>query len=392
MDKTVALAPFILNVAPLVWLSGETYEIDALDAELAQAVDEIRREIEGLYPRHRWDGRLEAARLVTNEVDSTPSDDRLSMLFTGGVDSVYTSLKHYPTPQNLIAVWGNETALDFEDRWRLLSAECENFAGQFGHRNIFIKTNAKEIIKRKRIRPDIRVWWGDVQIGMGLLGLCIPALFRGGGTQIRISSSNWRGGYEGAFGTSPAIDDRVRCAGISGVHEAYDATRQDKLNYIVRKCRDGQLPMHVLRVCSRPYVNEFNCCDCEKCMRTMTGILVAGGELNEFGFPLSPDDVSRWVRGRYYATRLPIDEPVMHDWLSAQTTARHVVENGVANSAQTSVKEYLGWLYDLDLEDYSKRFTHRNRWAERAKKVLSINPQLFEFVKTTIERRSWFGY
>ena len=196
----------------------------------------------------------------------------------------------------------------------------------------------------------------------------------------------------GVAGSSPEIDDRVRCAGISGVHVAFDETRQEKLNYVVRKCREEHLPVPQLRVCNRPYVDVLNCCDCEKCLRTMTGIIVAGGTPTEFGFPISPAEVSRRVQARYRATQLLIGETLQDDWLSMQPSARRMLENGGAGDAPESVRDLLVWLGTLDIPDYIKRFKHRNRWTERAKKTLSLSPWLFETVKNTIERRSWFGY
>ncbi len=227
---------------------------------------------------------------------------------------------------------------------------------------------------------------------MGMLGLCIPPVFHWGGKEILISSTYPRGGYHGVAGSSPEIDDRVRCAGISGVHVAFDETRQEKLNYVVRKCREEHLPVPQLRVCNRPYVDALNCCDCEKCLRTMTGIIVAGGTPTEFGFPISPAEVSRRVQARYRATQLSIDETLEDDWLSMQPSARRMLENGGAGDAPESVRELLVWLGTLDIPDYIKRFKHRNRWTERAKKTLNLSPWLFETVKNTIERRSWFGY
>ena len=240
MEWAIALAPFLLNVAPLVWFSNDVYEIDVLDADLAASLEDLRQEMKRLYPRRRWDGRLVANRLVrsTAPAEAATSDRPMPMLFTGGVDSTFTSICHHPSPQTLITAWGNETALDFDEKWQVLSDHCRRFAEAYGHQNFFIKTNAKEIIRRKRIGPDIPVWWRNIQHGMGMLGLCLPAVWHWGGSEIRIASTIWQGGFDGAHGSAPNIDERVRCAGISVVHDGFEFSRQGKLDYIVKKCRE----------------------------------------------------------------------------------------------------------------------------------------------------------
>ena len=255
----------------------------------------------------------------------------MAMLFTGGVDSTFTSLYHHPRPQTLITVWGNETALDFEERWRLLSSQCKSFAGQFGHRNFFIKTNAKEIVRRKRIGPDILVWWRNVQQGMGFLGLCMPGLRHLGEREIMIAATHWQCGYPGAAASAPEIDNRVRCAGISAHQDGFEINRQERLNYIVKKCREQGLPMPALTVCSRPYVRQRNCCECDKCLRTMSGVLAAGGRLDEFGFPLSDDELIDQVQGQFGSGRLKIGDSstkIFH-WKAVQEGARLALDGSL---------------------------------------------------------------
>ena len=392
MDRTVALAPFILNVAPMVWFSGETYRIDALDADLAGALEATRMEVRRMYPRHRWDGRLEAARLVHSAVSARPDEDRIALLFTGGVDSSYTSLLHYPTSQNLITIWGNETALEDDEKWRLFSRHCERFANQFGHRNLFIKTNAKEIVKRKRVPPDIAVWWANVQHGMGLPGLCMPAAYSWGMATVLISSTEWYGGYAGAWGSSPEIDNHVGCAGIGTCHEGFGVTRQEKLNYIVENIRNEQLPTPALTVCSRPYVRTLNCGVCEKCLRTMTGVLVAGGRLDDFGFSLSAERVIEEVEARFRAGRYLMDEQLAHSWIAIQDSVRKSLDAEEPSGMPTHVRDYLRWISDLDVRTYCARYQRRRRWVKRAKDILSASPLLYELTTRSIARRAWFGY
>lgn len=388
MPLTVALAPFILNVVQLVWFSDDRYQFDALDEDLAQSLEAIRPAFQALYPRRRWAGELWVGNTVRNVANARSADGKeIDLLFTGGVDSVFTSLYNYPRRQNLITVWGNETALDFEEKWLAFRNQVRDFAGRFGHRNTFLKTNAKEIIRRKSIRPDIPVWWAYVQLGMGLPGLCIPVLHHRGAEAVLISSSQWEG-YDYRWGTLPEIDDQVRCAGISVSHQAFDLTRQDKLNYIVAKCRDEALAPPRLTVCSRPYVLELNCQRCEKCLRTMTGIIVAGGDPPDFGFSIPAAEVWERVQGARDRHQLTMAKSELYLW---QDIRKHA-KAAIAGRRSTASEGFVGWLAEQDFETYSDEYTRRHRWKDQAKAWLDRNPALFEMTKRVIERRRWFGY
>ena len=150
---------------------------------------------------------------------------------------------------------------------------------------MFARTNAKEIIKRKSLRPEIPVWWRNLQQGMGLVGLGIPALVHWGSPSILLASSHTQD-FKEAWGSEPEIEGRVRCAGLSAIHDGYEATRQTKVAYIADVCRREGIPCPKLAVCSRPYVRELNCNTCEKCLRTMIGIIVAGGDVEALGFSI----------------------------------------------------------------------------------------------------------
>ena len=168
LDPAIVVAPFVLNVVQLVWLSDRNFNVGDLDAELLDSLEDIRAHIKTLYPGRRWGGHLAADRRVAR---SDRGENMVSVaparFFTGGVDSIYTCLRRYPERSNLVTVWGNEHPLDFEEKWWLFRENCAAFAAQHGHHIVFAKTNAKEIIKRKSLRPEIPVWWRNLQQGMG---------------------------------------------------------------------------------------------------------------------------------------------------------------------------------------------------------------------------------
>ena len=281
--------------------------------------------------------------------------------------------------------------MDFESKWALVRCGVEAFAAKFGHRNTFIKTNGKEFIRRKSIRPDIPVWWAYVQHGMGLSGLCVPALYHDGATEIMISSSQWQG-YDYPWGSLPEIDNEVRCAGIAPSHQGFDLTRQDKLKYIVAKSEKDELPFPDLRVCARPYAVEFNCERCEKCLRTMAGVVVAGGDPRHFGFSMTVRELHNELRESYERSHLTMLESELYLWQDIRKHAQAALSNRNGDKVSHDAETFLRWITGLGFEDYSRTYAHRHRWELRAKRWLSRYPALFEVTRNAIERRRWFGY
>jgi hypothetical protein len=76
-------------------------------------------------------------------------------------------------------------------------------------------------------------------------------------------------------------DSEFKFATIGGcIHDGSELTRQDKINLIVNHTNktDSDYP---IRVCS---FNDHNCCACDKCFRSILGIIAAGGDIKKFGF------------------------------------------------------------------------------------------------------------
>lgn len=66
LDYSIVTLPFILNVLPIVWISGKHYTIDVMDETLYHALEKIREVFRRLYPHTAWDGILQPTSLVNN--------------------------------------------------------------------------------------------------------------------------------------------------------------------------------------------------------------------------------------------------------------------------------------------------------------------------------------
>jgi hypothetical protein len=115
-DEQVIIAPFLLNIAPIVWLSGQVLKLSKCNKELYEGICTAQQLMKDQYPLFSWDGRIEVDELTefTKQPDETAGT---GVLFSGGLDSITSSLRHKSEKQLLIVMQGADIALDNLDGW-----------------------------------------------------------------------------------------------------------------------------------------------------------------------------------------------------------------------------------------------------------------------------------
>lgn len=85
--ESLLAIPALANLAPIVWLSGETYSIPVLDAVFANSLERIRRELIARYPEASWEGKLvpdALERAAETEGLDEGDESRVALLFSSG--------------------------------------------------------------------------------------------------------------------------------------------------------------------------------------------------------------------------------------------------------------------------------------------------------------------
>jgi hypothetical protein len=204
MDTPPALLdiPFVLNVAPIVWASGREYVVDQMDETLFEHLDTLRDVLRHMYPGLDWAGRILADELVSS--DAPDGADREALLFSGGLDSVFSALNHArESKQLLVTVWGADVRLSSRQGWQRVRADTEAFGATFNYEPAFIRSNLRECLDYRLLNslsPQTPNWWGWVQHGMGLAGLTAPLLWSRRCSTLCIASSYTAEYYQGGWG------------------------------------------------------------------------------------------------------------------------------------------------------------------------------------------------
>ena len=346
LAEEVAVIPFVLATAPIVWCMGLRLKIDRLDSNLASSLPRLRAAYAAMYPNIEWNGEIE----VADSVAIPQTDDAEGMLFSGGLDSVHAALSSVSARGYIFTVWGADTNPDKTHPWQHMRDHAADFARNFGYQPIFIKSNFRKFLNSDRLHTwhrDISHWYTHVQHGPALIGLTAPPLVSLGGRRLVIASSHPAGELKRGWGSSPELDEAIRYGNISISHAADTESRQDKIHQLVSICKDRGIAKMVLRVCGANLSDGSNCGVCEKCLRTAMGFIVEGEDPRDWGFVLDAGETIRVVQRKITRFRFKITANEAVQWSSVQNAARNF-------KAPTQLEQGIEWFCQLNIEQHRK--------------------------------------
>jgi hypothetical protein len=281
VPKSIAIIPLLVNLMPIAWFAGFDVSVDEVDADFAQALDGLRKEWQRHYPKiQHKQSKLTIGKVVSNKIDG----NRTAMLFSGGVDAFATYFRHFDENPDLITIQGADIELSDEKQWADVKKFNESEPILKANSKHYIRTNFQKFYTYHVdfLLPNLG-WWGSVQHGMALIGITAPLSWVNGYRIIYIASTRSEHMEFNAWGSMPEIDNQMRWAGLQTIHDGFELRRQDKVDLIVEAVK-SKGTYTTIRVCYSDLKDQLNCSVCEKCIRTMFGIMIAGADPNNFGF------------------------------------------------------------------------------------------------------------
>ncbi|MEX2546845.1 MAG: hypothetical protein WD830_03545 [Chloroflexota bacterium] len=365
---SIASLPFLWNMAPIVWATDETYRMDVLEPAVVRSMDAVRDVVRDMYPSLRWHGRIEARSTVATPPPAPSEFDR-ALLFSGGLDSTYSAMRHSGPGLLLISVWGADIPLSSKRRWAQVEEDNRQFAEANAAGLAVVRSNFRSINQPRlnTLTSEIRNWWADVQFSMALSGLTAPLLHSNGIPVLHVASG-YSTAFQGSHGSLPHLDNLISLGHAGVHHDGAELTRQQKLLAIVEGSTQGSPTQ--LRVCYQNRRNvDRNCGECPKCLRTMVGLVVAGADPAIYGFPEYTPRTLSAIPPRFAAHGVHFNEADMVMWqdIQAHVPAGHHRE------------PFLAWLQDMDFRHYfqaqkddPRRRARINRLATQMSRLYSV--------------------
>lgn len=345
IPETIAHLPFILNIYPVVWISGKKYSIKSMDRDIYFSLKKIKKIFKRMYPHTKFKGEIVPKKLVINKPQGPLIDpeESVAILFSGGLDSTACSFKHAHKKQLLISMQGQaDIPMSSPSRWKQRAALLTTYAQDRGYSNTFVHSNYTEFLKLGRldlVSPEITGWRLDTTEGIGLFGAAAPLLYVKGYPRLYIGSSYiWEFPYPTA--SNPLIDHSMRMAGsFSLYHEHFDHNRFDKTKLIVDAVKKGH-KKPVLRVCYLAGRPENCCYSCRKCLTIVNSLVALGEDPASYGFNTSADEANENTKAYFSLEREWKDY-----WYMSQVQQRIVALPSLSQEGKKQVE----WLLSADL-------------------------------------------
>ena len=291
VPKSLAVIPLIGNLIVMASLMDARIYLEEIDRDFYECIPEFLSGYASLSPQVTFqkEGRIIPQRIVESPRDSVCREDLL--FFSGGIDAWSSLVTHLEEKPALLSIWGADIAWDNQAAWEKTRKLNQDVAQHFALPFLTIRANLHTFRYESRLNefsyPLVSDnWWSAFQHSVGMMSLAAP-LGAGkcknlwfGSTYCSRDREEW-GSYVTA--SDPKIDNHVRFGGCQVCHDGYEFSRLEKTERICRYFRgSGYTPF--LRCCYLSTSGE-NCGTCEKCANTIMGILLAGYDPRDYGFP-----------------------------------------------------------------------------------------------------------
>jgi hypothetical protein len=194
--------------------------------------------------------------------------EKTAVLFSGGVDSFHTVLRHPRRIDALLFIEGLDIPISKQEYRAFACGHMQHIAGELGKDWLHLATNLRE-------HPLFRNSHYTRTHGAALAAGA--QLLRGYIGHLIINSSSVSD-YDIPWGTHWDSDPLWSCSWLDIEHWGHHVWRAQKLVEIMR---EPMVRQH-LRVCYHEFrVGKLNCGECEKCVRTMLS-LHQQGQLESF--------------------------------------------------------------------------------------------------------------
>ncbi|MFS0822747.1 peptidase [Bacillus sp. 1P02SD] len=292
-NKSILAIPFVSNVIPLIWITNSKLEIESLDKTFYECLDNIKNAYQEMYPNVLFKGEIIVRNIVENEFK--PKKEA-AVLFSGGLDALATYLRYKNLNPFLITEYGwHNEELNESESWNADKNNAINFGIENNLKNILIQSNYGTFLNYEQLDREFNKklgdsWWHGLHHSLAIISSAIPVTYNLKVSCIYIASS-FHQGYKATCASDPSVDNEIKYASGRVFHDAYELTRQDKVKLVTDYFSNINKDINI-RVC---FKNDNNCCNCEKCLRTILGIVAEGKSPLDFGFNIQ-ENLSEHVK------------------------------------------------------------------------------------------------
>lgn len=349
IPESIKVIPVIANLITIAWFENADIYVNEIDEDFFYALGDVKISFEEMFSINIT-SKIYAQKKIKNNIDT--KINRSATLFSGGIDGLSTFVNKKEENLALMSIWGADVKLNDIHGW----SKVERSLSEFGHNknvdNIFAKSNFRVFLNEATLNNNHKNvikdgWWPNVQHGLGLIGVLAPMAYKNNIGIIFIPSS-YTEEFNKPWGSDPKIDNKIRFSDIKIIHEGYELSRQGKIKEISKYIKNEDLLLPI-RVCWEKE-GGGNCCKCEKCCRTIIGLLLENIEVTNNGFDIDKKIYSYVKRMlKYSCWKFSDDELFM--WKDIQKN----IPNDISEFDDEK-KEFFLWLKNYNINKVKENY------------------------------------
>ncbi|MGN2275051.1 hypothetical protein [Priestia megaterium] len=308
IPKSILLIPALANICPVAWITGSDIYVEEIDQEFLEALNIIKKSFQRLYPQHSFDGVIKYQEIKKNR---GYEKGKSGLFFSGGVDAVTSYIRNQHERPYLLTIWGADIPLSEREGWSQVENNTQKFAKDHELTPLFIKSNLRSFLNEKKLQKDyakhgVKSWWVSIQHGLGIVGLSAPFSFLKGINKIYFAStplfSHNNNLYSTPWGSHPSIENNLKWGETQANLDGIGLNRFEKIGVIAEYIKQHE-PNLQLRVCWESKKGK-NCGVCEKCARTMAGLLSEGLNPSNHGFSINKTSLQSMKKNKKSFSKL----------------------------------------------------------------------------------------
>ena len=295
VPESILTIPFVATLMAFCWVTNTVLWVRELDRTFYDSIPHIKRAYQEIYHYFPFSGRVVPSILKDNSISDPRDDHKALLLFSGGADAHATYIRNRSKNPLLFNIQGWYGSIDAVDSVADADKrDINTFAGSLNLEAAHSKSNFALVVSSKFDKTFKKSlgdsWWHGFVHSMAFISIAIPLAFKRGIHEIIIASSLTTG-LNHLCASNSTTDSEFRFAGTgTTLHDAFELNRQDKIRLICKFQKELDRP-YFMRVCS---FHDSNCCECEKCLRTVLGIVAEGSDPELFGFNIDKPLTEHW--------------------------------------------------------------------------------------------------
>lgn len=347
---SILTIPFVSILSGFSWTTGSIIYVDEIDRTFYDSYKFIKLAYQNMHHDYPFKGNLVASIFVDNKIEKSKES---LLLFGGGVDCHASLIRNKDSVKELCNIYG---WLKVEDENNYVDvSDCQmtaDVAKRMGIGAEHVRSNFATFINLKRYDKYFGKFihgnmWYIFLHPMAFISISIPVAFKQHIGEIIIASSFTKGEDSCLCGSDITTDSEFKFAGNGCVlHDGFELNRQQKVGLIVyyQKERGNFYP---LQVCS---FNDHNCCECEKCFRTIIALVAENANIKDFGFNIREPLVSyfqKLMKRKLALWGIEHESDVYWAW---------TIQRMKDNYENIKEKEFVDWFLNYDFKMMKKQY------------------------------------